>query len=148
MESSHLLITPKLLNSLYTEAMVLADEARACFDRDVYVADMKPTVAVAFSCESLRVTTRLMHSIAWLLAQKALHAGEYIEADDEVTVLGYAQASDEFLRDEFPIEAQNIIMASEDLYYRLLRISEGLARASVDYVPEPLLMVERLRQAF
>ena len=39
-------------------------------------------------------------------------------------------------------------MASEDLYYRLLRISEGLARASVDYVPEPLLMVERLRQAF
>ncbi len=147
MDSFHLELAPKLIDSLYVEAMVLADEARACFDRDAFASEMAPDVAVAFSCESLRVTTRIMHSIAWLLAQKAMRAGEIAYQDPEASTLGYAPASDIYLRHRFPGEAQSIISMSEDLYQRLFRISEGMMRPAND-MPEPVLMVERLRQAF
>jgi regulator of CtrA degradation len=76
MKLQHHELTPKLVDALYTEAMILADEARSYFDRDPLSGGFAPEVSVAFSCESLKVTTRLMHSIAWLLNQKALRAGE------------------------------------------------------------------------
>ena len=98
MESLHHELTPKLLESLYIEAMILADEARSYFDRDQMTVNLSPEISVAFSCESLKVTTRLMHSIAWLLNQKALLAGE-ISHYDSLTVardLGYSPASDSF----------------------------------------------------
>ena len=71
-------ISRRLVDSLYVEAMLLADEARGYFDaagradRD----DLPPLLRVGFSCESLRVTTRLMHVIAWLLVRRALASGE------------------------------------------------------------------------
>ena len=55
----------RLIDQLYVEAMVLADEARCYFDeggraeRDA----LDPMIRVSFSCESLKVTTRLMHEI-------------------------------------------------------------------------------------
>src|SRR3546814_7507745 len=56
----------RLVDGLYVEAMVMADEARAYFDlRDGGDADVDdPVRRVAFACESLKVTTRLMHIIA------------------------------------------------------------------------------------
>jgi regulator of CtrA degradation len=71
------------VDSFYTEAMVLADEARAYFDeagRDDRGA-LDPFVRVAFACESLKVTTRIMHIVAWLLTQRAVESGEIISAD-------------------------------------------------------------------
>jgi regulator of CtrA degradation len=149
MENTHIELTPKLLSALYTEAMLLADEARSYFDRDPTDTGMTTTTAVAFSCESLKVTTRLMHSIAWLLAQKALRAGEITdeEARSEARQLGYAPASDDLVLPTFPIEAQIIIRSSEDLYYRLQRMGNGLAREAAE-MPAPLRMLEELRSAF
>ena len=75
-------LTPKLVDGLYVEAMVLADEARSYFDtggRDDRLA-LDPLDRVGFSCESLKVTTRLMHVIAWLLTQRAVAAGELSRA--------------------------------------------------------------------
>ena len=71
-------ITPRLVDSLYTEAMLLADEARSYFDdagREDRVA-LEPFVRVTFACESLKVTTRIMHIVAWLLTQRAVETGE------------------------------------------------------------------------
>ena len=72
-------LTPKLVDSLYVEAMVLADEARSYFD----IGDDATTgsrsirsTRVGFACKSLKVTTRLMHVIAWLLTQRAVRPGE------------------------------------------------------------------------
>ncbi|MBA3730170.1 MAG: DUF1465 family protein, partial [Sphingomonas sp.] len=67
-------ITPRLIDSLYTEAMLLADEARAYFDqagRDERLT-LEPFARVGFACESLKVTTRIMHIAAWLLTQRAV----------------------------------------------------------------------------
>lgn len=138
-------LTPKLLDSLYTEAMLLADEARSYFDRDQMMRDLSPEISVAFSCESLKVTTRLMHSIAWLLNQKAINAGELSpsEASSDTRQLGYAPASDSFQVERFPHEAQSLVAASEDLYFRLQRFSGKMGRDA--QVPEPIAMIERIR---
>lgn len=149
MVSDHHELTPKLLDALYTEAMLLADEARSYFDRDQMGGNLSPEISVAFSCESLKVTTRLMHSIAWLLNQKALRAGELsqTEADSGERGLGYAPASDGFQVERFSVEAQSLIAASEDLYFRLQRLSgKMLSRAAP--VSEPLAMMERIRASF
>src|SRR5205814_9755899 len=76
-------ITPRLIESLYTEAMILADEARAYFDdegREERLT-LEPFVRVGFACESLKVTTRIMHIVAWLLTQRAVEAGGIPRAD-------------------------------------------------------------------
>ena len=149
MVSDHHELTPKLVDALYTEAMLLADEARSYFDRDQMGGNLSPEISVAFSCESLKVTTRLMHSIAWLLNQKALRAGELsqTEADSGERGLGYAPASDGFQVERFPKEAQLLIAASEDLYFRMQRLSgRMLSRAAPP--SEPLAMIERIRASF
>lgn len=149
MSNARLELTPLLLDSLYTEAMLLADEARACFDRSHDAGQLAPEISVAFSCESLKVTTRLMHSIAWLLNQKAVRAGEISESDaqNEARNLGNAPASDGPLVLQFPLEAQALIGASEELYYRLQRFSEKM-RTPIPQASEPHAMRDRLRASF
>jgi regulator of CtrA degradation len=149
MNAPHYELTPKLLSALYTEAMLLADEARAYFDRDPTANGLPIEVAVAFSCESLKVTTRLMHSIAWLLNQKALRAGELSqdEANSDARDLGYAPATDDYQLARFPDEARELIAASEDLYFRLSRVSTAM-RYTNDAAPAPHIMIERIKQAF
>ncbi|MGZ8336050.1 MAG: DUF1465 family protein [Allosphingosinicella sp.] len=122
-------LTPKLVDSLYVEAMVLADEARSYFDRvarDDRLA-LDPVDRVGFSCESLKVTTRLMHVIAWLLTQRAVAAGELSRAQAGETDrrLGPPPVSDEALLPRLPAAAAELIRASEELYARVARLDEG-----------------------
>ncbi|WP_417592374.1 DUF1465 family protein [Parasphingorhabdus sp.] len=145
------LLTVKLMDALYTEAMVLADEARSYFESGRFKEDSCDDVnlAVSFSCESLKVTTRLMHCIAWLLNQKALHSGELTEGEawNHDRALGYAPATDQPMVDRFPEEARQIIVASEELFQRLQRLSAQLKReiASETAVQD---MVRRLQNSF
>jgi regulator of CtrA degradation len=142
-------LTSKLINALYTEAMLLADEARSYFDRDPASAGLPATIAVAFSCESLKVTTRLMHSIAWLLHQKAIQAGEIsaYDAHNDAHNLGYAPATDTIALGCFPHEAQELIQASEDLYFRLQRVQMSMQRQIAE-APKPHQYRELILQAF
>lgn len=122
-------LTPRLVDSLYVEAMVLADEARSYFDttaRDDRLA-LDAVDRVALSCESLKVTTRLMHVIAWLLTQRAVAAGELTRAQAGETDrrLGTAPASETALLPRLPEAAADLIRTSEELYDRVRRIDEG-----------------------
>ncbi len=75
-------LSPTIIESLYREALLLADEARAAFDlsgRLDIAGEDEDLARVALSCEALRTTTRMMHSIAWLLNQRAYFAGELSE---------------------------------------------------------------------
>lgn len=145
------LITPKLLDSLYTESMVLADEARSYFESGRFDEQCEPdsSLSVSFSCESLKVTTRLMHCIAWLLNQKALHGGELSEGEawNHDRALGYAASSDGPMVELFPLEAQQIVIASEELFHRLQRLSARLEQ-QVEERPAVHDMVERLQNSF
>ena len=122
-------LTPKLVDSLYVEAMVLADEARSYFDHQARDARLQldPVDRVGFSCESLKVTTRLMHVIAWLLTQRAVAAGELTraQAGESERRLGEAPATDEALLPRLPETAADLIRATEELYQRVARLDEG-----------------------
>jgi regulator of CtrA degradation len=122
-------ITPRLIDSLYTEAMILADEARAYFDeagRDDRQS-LEPFARVGFACESLKVTTRIMHIVAWLLTQKAVETGEINSTAGRRPErrLGHANDSDGQVVEQLPEAAQRLINASTDLYSRIQRLDEG-----------------------
>jgi regulator of CtrA degradation len=144
-------MTPKLIDSLYTEAMLLADEARSYFDRngreERLVLD--PLLRVGFSVESLKVTTRLMHVIAWLLTQRAVEAGELTpsEAQVEARRLGEAPKSDPELIARLPEGAFQLVRSSQDLFARVQRLEEGSARSEPPPSPARSLL-SRLERAF
>ena len=122
-------LTPMLIDSLYVEAMVLADEARSYFDKQGRGdrLELDPMLRVGFSCESLKVTTRLMHIIAWLLTQRAVEAGELSRAQARRPKrrLGHAPESDDELVAKLPKDARELIESSQDLYARIERLQEG-----------------------
>lgn len=143
-------LTPRLIDSLYTEAMLLADEARAYFDehgRDDRET-LDPMLRVGFSCESLKVTTRLMHVIAWLLTQRAIETGELspIQGRHPSRRVGHAAASDDELVARLPDDARSLVEASIDLYARVKRI-DGAASTGEPASPAHTLM-QRLEAAF
>ncbi|MCT2397936.1 DUF1465 family protein [Novosphingobium mangrovi (ex Huang et al. 2023)] len=72
-------INPRIIEALYSEALVLSDEVRGAFtlsgrlERASLDEDL---TRVALSSEGLRTTTRMMHAIAWLLNHRAYFLGE------------------------------------------------------------------------
>jgi regulator of CtrA degradation len=137
-------ITSRLIDSLYTEAMLLADEARSYFDdagRDER-STLEPFARVGFACESLKVTTRIMHIVAWLLTQRAIESGEIPTRDGRRAErrLGHAQDSDRAVVDQLPPSARRLITSSADLYARVKRIDEGTLDTEVPQSPARALM--------
>ena len=137
-------ITSRLVDSLYTEAMLLADEARSYFDatgRDDR-ATLEPFARVGFACESLKVTTRIMHIVAWLLTQRAIDSGEIPERDGRRPErrLGHAQETDPAVVVQLPEAAQRLINASSDLYARVKRLDEGTVETEIPQSPARALM--------
>ena len=141
----------RLVNSLYTEAMLLADEARAYFehqgraDREI----LDPLARVSLSCESLKITTRLMHVLAWLLTERAIEVGQ-MGADEAAAAarrLGDATPSDAASIEGLPAPAIVLIDASQDLYARVRRL-ETEAPESASGVSPALSLLDRLERAF
>lgn len=125
-------INPRIIEALYCEALVLSDEVRAAFDlscrpSDAEALDSEDIARVAFSCEALRTTTRMMHALAWLLNHRAYFKGELTEF--QLLRHGrlnsdYPEADAERLRFIDP-ETRSLIGASERFYARLVRIDRG-----------------------
>jgi regulator of CtrA degradation len=152
MQEARLPLTSKLVASLYTEAMLLADEARSYFDmsgradRD----SLDPIDRVGFSCESLKVTTRLMHVIAWLLTQRAVESGELSasQARRPARRLGDAPDSDEALLAKLPDAAVALIHASRDLYARVRRLDEAGGTNPEPQASPARSLISRLERSF
>ncbi len=140
----------RLIDALYVEAMLLADEARSYFDEAGRTEReaLGPLARVGFSCESLKVTTRLMHVIAWLLTQRAVQDGELrpSEARHPSRLLGEAPPSDAGVLATLPDRARALVASSADLHRRvaLLDTAEGAAATR----SPARSMQERLARAF
>jgi regulator of CtrA degradation len=144
-------IRARLIDALYVEAMLLADEARTYFD-DHGRAEreaLSPMMRVSFSCESLKVTTRLMHIIAWLLTQRAVMVGELTTRDslDPSRRLGAAPLSDPDLVAQLPAPAVTLVIGSTDLHRRVARLDDAQALAGPIESPARI-MFDRLAAAF
>ncbi len=142
-------VTAKIIDALYVEAMVLADDARAYFDtfsREEREA-LGPVLRVAFSCESLKVTTRLMHIIAWLLGQRAHFAPATSPNVAQPGRLGGPTETDIVLLADLPEGARTRIEASLDLYSRVARLDADMGSQDVPESPARALM-DQLSRAF
>ncbi|MFX7941962.1 DUF1465 family protein, partial [Acinetobacter baumannii] len=110
-------------------------------DRDA----LDPMARVGFSCESLKVTTRLMHVIAWLLTQRAVAAGEMAPRDalDPARRLGPAPDSDMALVQTLPDKAREMVLTSIDLFRRTAMLDQSQAAPVAEASPVRA-MLERL----
>jgi regulator of CtrA degradation len=140
-------INASLIDSLYADALLLADESRAWFDlargkgapgsgadADAgceasdplfhWAGRHDPSLRIALSCESLRLTTRLMHVIAWLLMSRAIAAGELppSAALAEHNRLGPSPDCDPAVHAALPVGAQRLIDASIRLHQRVAQL--------------------------
>lgn len=73
-------LSEPIIESLYCEALVLADEVRAAFDMTPRPHCLEDDLLrIALSVEGLRTTTRMMQALAWLLNHRAYFAGDLSE---------------------------------------------------------------------
>lgn len=118
-------ISEPIIESLYSEALLLADEVRAVFDlRPVYGPDYDgDRLRLAMSVEGLRTTTRIMHVLAWLLNQRAFHSGQM----SEFSLRRHGTLPEDRLSDFDNLavlepETRALIAATEALHARVARL--------------------------
>jgi regulator of CtrA degradation len=137
----------KIADGLYLDAMLLADEARSYFEeagRDERDG-LESHARVAFSCESLKVTTRLMHVLAFLLTRRAVEAGELSEAQarEPSRRLDAQPPVDAAAIAHLPERARALVEASGALHRRAAALDLALAAEAVPDSPA-LAMQRRL----
>jgi regulator of CtrA degradation len=120
-------INPQIVESLYCEALLLADEVRAAFSlarRGGNAGDDEDLARIALSCEGLRTTTRMMHALAWLLNQRSYFLGEV--TDYQLRRHGKLsrdlKGTDPDNLSLLPPEARALVAETERFYRRLLRL--------------------------
>lgn len=143
-------INHRIVETLYSEALVLSDEVRAAFmlSGRIETAGREEDLArIALSCEALRTTTRMMHAIAWLLNHRAYFMGEISEFQlrrhGRLAKDGAAADPDRMaLLDP---EIRDLIAASERFYARLVRLDEGWRQRDVNAPSALAQLRERMR---
>ena len=118
-----------IVEDLYCEALMLADEVRSIFDltpvRDT--GDRADQLRLALSVEGLRTTTRVMHVLAWLLNHRAYFAGELSE---------FQLRRHSKLPNDRPPEPQNLAMLkpeTQDLVLASQRLHLRIARLDAEW---------------
>src|ERR1700760_3030736 len=78
----HHLALSQAFKDLFREGMTLVEEAAAYLDGPgrAESRDLPRPAALAYSTESMRLTTRLMQVASWLLLQRAINEGELTSA--------------------------------------------------------------------
>ncbi|WDA41674.1 DUF1465 family protein [Erythrobacter sp. BLCC-B19] len=139
-----------IIEALYTEALVLADEVRAVFAAGVRepMVGEDAFVRLALSTEGLKTTTRMMHVLAWLLNQRALFSGELSE--NQVRLHGALppdRASDEAQLALLEPETRELIADTEKLHQRIARLDEAW-RAHFDMASPVRAFQDRIGREF
>lgn len=120
-------INPRIVESLYTEALTLSDEVRAAFARgESFEGEDADLAKVALSCEALRTTTRMMHAIAWLLNHRAYFVGDLSEFQLRRygKLVDFPEGDDGHMARLDP-EMRELIHATELFHARLKRLDNG-----------------------
>ncbi len=117
-----------IVEALYTEALVLADEVRAVFAAGVRepLTEEDAFVRLALSTEGLKTTTRMMHVLAWLLNQRALFSGDLSESQVRLHgALPPDRVADETQLALLEPETRELIADTERLHRRIARLDEA-----------------------
>lgn len=140
-------INPRIIESLYCEALSLSDDVRSTFTlsgRIEHAGREDDLQRVALSCEALRTTTRMMHAMAWLLNHRAYFMGEL----SEFQLRRHGRLTEEVATADpvrmvlLPVSTRELISATERFYARLLRLDQSWRQRE----PGEPSAVDRLRQ--
>ncbi len=120
-------ISPRIIEGLYQQALVLSDEVRATFaltHRQSLAAKGDNLARISLSGEALRATTRMLHAVAWLLNHRAYFNGDLSEF--QLRRCGHLPDSPKGPDlERFALltpEIQELVAAIERFYARLLRL--------------------------
>lgn len=123
-----------IIEDLYSEALLLADEARDAFDMRGEIApnSERNDARIALSIEGLRTTTRLMHILAWLLNQRAFLSGELNENQlRRHGRLPPERPSMPGMMEKLLPETRQLVRESERLHARVARLDRDWPQAEV-----------------
>jgi regulator of CtrA degradation len=131
----------RAVETLYTEALLLADETRAHLDGEGREARdrLDPYARVQFACETLKASTRLMQVIAWLTAARG--------QDGPRATLGGATASAPEVLGCLPSPTRRLILAGIDLHERTGRLASG-TDAPITIESPARALIQRLERVF
>lgn len=119
----------------YGEAMILLVEARnyLAYLEPADRAKLEPIDRLRLCCETMRLTARLTQIMAWLLAQRAVHAGE-MTCDEALADPQTLADLDVCMRDSdfdtavLPPRLVRLLDRSQHLYVRVARLDEFARR--------------------
>lgn len=122
-------------NRTYDECMALLIETRnyVAYTEATDLRPLPPGLRLQASYESMRVTSRLTQVMAWLLAQKAVHAGEMTArqaASEEYALSGGALCTDAGGQENtaLPGGLRSLLARSHGLYLRVERLDDMVRR--------------------
>lgn len=140
-------LNARIIEALYIQGLMLSDEVRAAFDLSNRTAgDEIDAERVALSCEALRTTTRMMHSVAWLINHRAYFRNEISEF--QLRRHGRIAANLPHAAPErlalLPEDVQDLIRQTERFYERLVRLDTGWRERQTE--PGAVPAIQRLRE--
>lgn len=147
--ASTLIISPRIVEGLYREALELADEVRHTFALSGQLerigADEDPS-RVALSSEGLRTTTRMMHAISWLLNHRAYFMDEISEVQlrRQGRLASGMMASDARHRALLAAPVAELVARTQAFYARLLRLDSEWRLSDAE--PGSASAIQRLRE--
>ena len=125
-------LSQPIIEALYSEALVLADEVRAVFAQGTKAPEPGLTshedamMRLALSTEGLKTTTRIMHVLAWLLNQRAFFSGELNEKQVRLHgALPTDRPSDLEQIERLEPETRELIAETERLHRRIARLDNA-----------------------
>lgn len=139
-----------IVEALYSEALVLADDVRAVFALGTKEPGTGTDTAMrlALSTEGLKTTTRMMHVLAWLLNQRAYFSGELSE--NQVRrhgALPEDRPADPTQMELLEPETCALIDETERLHRRVARLDSAW-RANFEAVSPARVFQERIGREF
>jgi regulator of CtrA degradation len=155
----HRLALSGAFKDLFREGMTLVEEAAAYLDgpgRAESRALSRPA-ALAYSTESMRLTTRLMQVASWLLLQRAVNEGELTSSQAQAERVRVKLSRQEYgcapeVFEQLPPALRSLSKRSLRIQERVIHLDQGLVGAhSLETVAMPsevASQVERVRNAF
>ncbi|MEO1730573.1 MAG: DUF1465 family protein [Pseudomonadota bacterium] len=137
-------LSQPIVEALYTEALVLADEVRSVFAQGTFGSEPGITTnedamaRLALSTEGLKTTTRMMHVLAWLLNQRAYFSGELNEK--QVRLHGALPVNRPSEAEQLAMlepETRVLIAETERLHQRIARLDSAW-RQKFEMSPSPV----------
>lgn len=155
------LISSEAFTSLYHEGMGLVEEAAAYLDGEGRgeARLLARETSLAYSAESMRLTTRLMQIASWLLLQRAVHQGEITRHQStagrhRVRLQQQELASSTEIFKRLPDRLRELSIDSLRLQARIILMDQLLyaEREILEKLEQPmspvLLQLAKLRDAF